>query len=506
MYAPSMRWRSLIILWILAGVYLIWWVGMNPLPDGYQNEYLLVGNAYDLWGALTDGDVWHLRWYMYTGYWPWGLYAVPWPFMAILGPTRLALVLGNLIHLGVLLAAVNQLGRALGGRLAPVLILLCPGVFGTLVRFEPNLAAIAWTAAGLAALVNSQGFERARASWVFGAALGLGLMMDRLTVAFFLLPALIPMLYGISRRGLKHMAQAGGITLLLIAAYYREFLMRHSHELLSQAGTGEIDSAGAMTEMPALFEWAYYPLTLIDSQAGPVLGIAMLLGLFGRMTKPRAILLASIVGGVGFFTLVSKNQVFYTLPILAPLAVLAATRPKWAWIGIVGGLASFLSFGTGAVPGGTWLPERFVTPRHTLARPPLPLDVDLQTSLQALGRGNDEPPEHVVVLSQDHQLFEGFLLLAVREAWPNTPARGVVMDPHGTFEMFHEIDAFLWVGPRGEAWPNAADIEAEMKGDHMDPDTMPPAPRVVQASSEAFVEVSRSPTGTDRDIVVFHRR
>ena len=88
-----------------------------------------------------------MRWYMYTGYWPWGLYAVPWPFMAVLGPTHLALVLGNLIHLGVLIAATNSLGRALGGRWAALLVVLCPGVFGPLVRFEPNLAATAWTAA-----------------------------------------------------------------------------------------------------------------------------------------------------------------------------------------------------------------------------------------------------------------------------------------------------------------------------------------------------------------------
>ena len=185
-----MQLRYLFVLWLLAGAYLLWWVHGNPLPDGFQNEYLLVGNAYDLWGALVDGDIWHLRWYMYTGYWPWGLYAVPWPFMTILGPTRLALILGNLIHLAVLLVAMRSLGHAVGGKLGPLLVVLCPGVFGTLVRYEPNLATIAWTSAGLACLVRSNGFERQRASWGFGIALGLGLMMDRLSIAFFLLPAI----------------------------------------------------------------------------------------------------------------------------------------------------------------------------------------------------------------------------------------------------------------------------------------------------------------------------
>ena len=210
----------------------------------------------DLWGALTTADFWHLRWYMYTGYWPWGLYAIPWPFMAILGPTRMALVCGNLIHLAILLLAVNHMSRRMGGRWGALLVCLCPGVFGTLVRFEPNLAAIAWTSAGLAALIDSNQLQKKRAVWLFGVSLGIGLMMDRLTVAFFLLPALLPLLFSTNRRGLIHMAQAAGITLLLTAAYYREFFLRHSGELLSQATTGEIDSTGTFTEVPALIEWA----------------------------------------------------------------------------------------------------------------------------------------------------------------------------------------------------------------------------------------------------------
>jgi len=500
------RWSSLFILWLIAGAYLTWWVGANPLPDGFQNEYLLVGNALDLWGALTSGDVWHMRWYMYTGYWPWGLYAAPWPFMAILGPTRLALIMGNLIHLAVLLVAMKSLGRTLGGKWAPLLVCLCPGIFGSLVRFEPNLAAIAWTGAGLAALIASQGLRNRRMVWLFGACLGLGLMMDRLSVAFFLLPALMPALWGAGRRELINIAQGLGITFLLTGAYYREFFNRHSHELLSQANTGEIDSAGVMTELPALIEWAYYPLTLIDSQAGAVLGTVMLLGLFQRRTRSTMILWAAIGGGVGFFTVISKNQVFYTLPILAPLAALAASKPRLALIGIAGGIWSFAGVGVGVIDGGPWLKEAWVSPRHTLARPPIGLGVELNPALNLLATSDGSAPAHVAVLSEDHKLFEGFLLLSVRERWPETPARGVVMDPHGTFEMFHEIDALLWVGKAGQPWPSAADIEAQMREDHIDPDSMPPAPRVVEAQQDAFEEYGRWPTDSGRELVVFRRR
>ena len=367
MYAAPVRWRSLTLLWLLAALYQGWWLAHNPLPDGFQNEYLLLGNAMDLWGALTQGDVWHMRWYMYTGYWPWGLYAAPWPFMAVLGPTRVAMVMGNLIHLAVLLVAVNAMGRALGARWAPLLVLLCPGVLGTLVRFEPNLAAMAWTAAALAFLVRSRGLQDRRMVLGWGAALGVGLMMDRLTVAFFVLPAILPLLWRADRRAWGHVAMGAGITAVLTGAYYREFFMRHSAELLSQAPVGEIDSAGMVSASGGVQDWFYYPLALMDSQAGPLLGGLMLWGLIGRVRGPRAILISSVGAGLLVFTLIAKNQVFYTLPILGPLAVLAATKGRWVWIGVIGGLWSFLSVGVGAVPGGPWMPASWVQPRHTLA-------------------------------------------------------------------------------------------------------------------------------------------
>ena len=80
------------------------------------------------------------------------------------------------------------------------------------------------------------------------------------------------------------------------------------------------------------------------------------------------------------------------------------------------------------------------------------------------------------------------------------------MDPHGTFEMFHEMDGFLWVGPRGEEWPSVDRIETIMRANHTDPETMPPAPRVVASQQGAFGEVGRWPVGESMDLVVFGRR
>ena len=82
--------------------WFLYWIDQNPLPDGYQNEYLHVGNAYDLFQALIDLDVWHMRWYMYTGYWPWGLYAVSWPFLLIFNMSYSSLLYSNWIYIGIL--------------------------------------------------------------------------------------------------------------------------------------------------------------------------------------------------------------------------------------------------------------------------------------------------------------------------------------------------------------------------------------------------------------------
>ena len=62
-------------------------------------------------------------------------------------------------------------------------------------------------------------------------------------------------------------------------AYYREFFIRHSSELLSQAPVGEIDSAGTLltSTNPIVM---YYLFSLLDSQAGWAIGLLMLMGVF----------------------------------------------------------------------------------------------------------------------------------------------------------------------------------------------------------------------------------
>ena len=205
------------LLWLAAAAWMGWWLTSNPLPDGYQNEYLHVGNAFDLWGALATWDVWHLRWYMYrVAPWPWGLHAPAAPLFALLGPSHGALVATNLLHLAVLLWATSRLGRVFSAPLAPLLVVLAPGVFGSLVRYEPNLAAIAWSAAALACAVSSRGLRDRGMVIGWGCSLGIGLMMDRLTVGFFALPVVLSSMFPGARIDLPGWLAAGiGLTLYM---------------------------------------------------------------------------------------------------------------------------------------------------------------------------------------------------------------------------------------------------------------------------------------------------
>lgn len=519
-------------VWLAMAAYLAWWLHHNPLPDGYQNEYLHIWAALDLWGALVDWDVYHLRSFMYEPYWPWGFHLAAAPVFALFGPSRGGLVATNLLHLAVLLWGLARLGRRLDAPLAPLLLALTPAVTGTLVRYEPNLAVMAWTAAGVACLVDSDGLRRRGPTVGWGLCLGIGLMLDRLTVAFFLVPAVAPLLAGLlgpDRRWVgRNLLGAGLVTLFCTAAFYREWLSRHTAELVGQAPVGEIDAAGTLTTAAGP---AYYPLTLLDSQAGSLAGaafaVALVVGvvdLVGRLRRgdrwqAHAVLLSTVLVPTLFFTLVAKKQVFYTLPALVPLAVFAATRWWLSWPALLGGAWAVAVGSLGLPLAAPWvlgaMPDPWVSPRHTLARPPTFETWPIEQALAALPRepadlaaqraappGADGP--HIAVFSQDDRFYEGFLVLAVRAGVPGSQARGVVLDPKGTFELFAHAQALLTVSPRESGWPTADAISRELLADHYVLSEQPDVAGVVAQAEEQFVQTARFAAG-DLDLVVWTR-
>jgi hypothetical protein len=468
----------------------VWWLLNNPLADGYQNEYLHVGNAYDLWLALAEGDIWHMRWYMYTGYWPWGFHAAPWPFLSLFGMGRMQLVAGNLLHLAALIAAYRLISSQARAPLALCLLLLSPGIFGALPRFEPNLANVAWTALGVSMLVRSRRLNQPYYCIGWGVCLGVGLLMDRLTVLFFLFPAALPLLWRADRIQWRNWGLGVMVAVFLSAAYYREFFLRHTEELLGQAPVGEIDATGALTVADNGIPALYYVLSLVDSQAGPFIGAAMLAGLFiaardwrnEGMPVHDQVLVACCLPALLFFSLVAKKQVYYTLPVLFPLSIWAAQAGKWRWLALAGGLAGWLGTGWGIGPDTiALLPEKWVAPRHVLARPPT---FDEWPSDEAFSKLSSKGS--MVVFSQSSALYEGFLVLLARERFPERRIRGLVLDPKGTMEFLGETESFLWAGASENGWPAAGEIQAELLSDHYDLNSLPPVDSAVHSMQNDF--------------------
>lgn len=462
------------------GVETLLWLDANQLPDGYQNEYLHVGNAMDLWGAVVDRDWWHVNYYGAANYWPPGFYIAPWPLFAVFGASHHAMVLTNLLHLALLLWATFRLGEAIGGArvgwMAMALVPLYPSVFGNLVRFEPNVALIAWVTFAALCLVRSEGLVRLKWSTAYGLACCVGLMMDRLSFGFFLL---WPTLWCLRRRGAwKGFLLAAGLVLLLTGWWHWNFAQLHLQEVLSQQAVGEIDSAGTLSES-AKAPLLYYPLILLDSQAGPVLGLTGLAALLmGR--RQSAIPLVIVLGSMGVFTLIAKKQAYYTLPMLGCLAVLTADALR----GRAGAMAfaALMLFGVEQHYSGLWknartlLPEAWVMPRHPQALPPRGAELPIDEVAEAAADVGQ-----TVVFSDDYSWFEGFVVLNLRQRlWPRQ-VRGLIGDPTGTYEWMDDADTFVYVSLQGdETWPSRSRMETALEQHHYTLSELPPAIEAIE--------------------------
>ncbi|MCB9745262.1 MAG: glycosyltransferase family 39 protein [Alphaproteobacteria bacterium] len=534
---------ALLILGLLAfmGWELSLWSARNGLPDGHQNEYLHVGNALDLWGAWVDRDAWHLRYYLGTNYWPPGFYLWPWPLFALLGATHQAMVLSNLGHLALLLMGAYLLGRELAGRRAGMvavgLVALYPCVSGNLVRYEPNVPVAAWVTLGAWALIRARGFSERRASLLFGLIAGVGLLMDRLSLGVFLaLPAAVEWGIGLraappgERRGvLLGGLSAVGLVALVSGWWHLAFLRFHLDEILSQTDTGEIDSAGQLTEAAAArLDWLYYPLSLLDGQAGLFLGalglLAVLVATGGLRERARRVPWLVVVLSTLLFTLVAKKQAFYTIPMLGCLAALSAEwlvsrreRDPWAplrWavlaLLVVQGAHqhAYRYWGRGLPLPGVWaerlggqlIPERWVQPRHPQSLPPGNRDLPVDALAASLGRSD------VVVFSEDSDWYEGYLVLQLRERLPGARIKSVVGDPQGSYEWMGVAHAFVMVGEGGAPrWPSEAHLAEALVRNHYSLSELPPVVDAVLEVRGRFQLVAWWPLTGGRWVAAWRR-
>ncbi len=520
------------------------WLGRNPFPDGYQNEYIHVGNAYDLFDALIRWDTWHLRYYVAHAYWPPLFYGATWPLQALWERGRDALVMTNIAWLALALASAYHLARGrVAGIAAMLLLALSPALFGTLVRYEPNIAQLACLGFTLLALQRSRGFEHLGWSLLAGLGLAAGLLTDRLgTAPFVALPLLLTLLPAPAppppaqrvrippgaaaelpppppwRLPWKGLLAFGLLLLVLAGPWYLQWLDSQLQEVSSQLAAGEIDAAGDLTERPAELgpRWLYYPLVLLDSQAGPVLGLWMLVALGaagvrwfrrggGPLRRPGTdgLLLASVGLGWLLFTLVQKKQVFYTLPLILPLAVLGGRLVARCGFARIPLLLLLLAAGLHQYGWRLWdqgsptlrslgaadpVPLSWVYPRHTMARAPSDIAFPMDELAGVIGSCERK----LVVFGDHHAYYEGFLLLALREAYPGCGVHGLRGDPNGTYEWFRVADGFLVVreGAAGR-WPTETAMNGALESDHYDPSELPPVVEMIVHHAPAWQEAAR---------------
>jgi hypothetical protein len=474
------------------------WHRANGLMNGTQNELWHVLNAINLWDATpwVNNDSTPLNYYLWTNYWPPGFYFFTWPFLALWGASHQVLVMSNLGHLSILLWAVYQLGREVRdprtGGMAMCLVLLYPSITGNLVRFEPSVALAAWVSLGALALLRSRGFSDLRWSLSFAAISAAGLMMDRLSYAFFLgIPAGIELWRGM-RSGqvavrLKQAAAALFLLLILCGYWHWNFIQNHLPEILAQGGAGNIDSQGTFTEHRpafALRTWLFYPAVLVDDQAGMLPGVLALGGLIAWFLRPPGkdrVLATVVVSSVLVFSLIQKKQVYYTLPMLGCLAVLSANwlagqgRRGRILFAIVcaGGLHQIgLRMLERPMPlpgvasqwiGAPVLPKDWVDRAYPQARPPLWLELPIAEIIAAL------PPGEILLYSEDPVWTETYAVLHLRERMSTRRVWQVVGNPQRAFESIHSAQALVHLSPgKNPGWPRASEIDAAIQSQNPD--------------------------------------
>ncbi len=466
---------------------LLWlrWMSGAEIPSGSRDEFFLVEVATELVFGRHDLTTEQLRGLTLEAYYP-PLARLPGMVALALGGGYHAMVASQLPWAAVLVVAVVGLARRAGGRWTPAiavaLLFAYPAVADATHRFEPNLAATACTTAALAAWFASDDLRDRRAALVLGLFAGLGLLVDRLGAApFVVVPVLLSV---VRRRGeLRDVAVgvglAAGATCAVAGWWYGAFFLpNYLHELLPQWFGGEVGARGDLEEVrPPLLLWiGHYLLLWIDSQLGLVAGVvgwfALAAALLGRLGERARDLAACVAGGLLLFTLVAKRQPFYTVPLLPSVAVLSAAAlqawarpiPGAAGAGVVSAviIASLLpnaarsgthpNLPQGAlagwlVGGASPLPESWIGERFPIGAEPLGLGLDVGGLVQDVARHGTPASAPIAVWSSSSAVSESQLLSLLRMERRNRAADGVTVNPEWFEQAVPALGALVTVHP-----------------------------------------------------------
>jgi len=225
---------------------------------------------------------------------------------------------------------------------------------------------------------------------------------------------------------------------------------------------------------------------------GPALGVLTFVGLLlyalrGRKTldaEPRGLLEAWLLGGLLILTLLGKKQPFYSIPILAPAAILAAVgwsalpqrRLRAGVAAVVLLLAAhqflFLTHHRGLVPSpGRWawfagaspFPAQWLGYEYTQAAAPFEQNLRLgEVGSLCRSRTSKERP-NTLLFSEGGGAEEGQLMPTLRLALDTRLVEGIRKSPPEAIEEnFATTNCFVYVGTAGRHWPTAESVRATM--------------------------------------------
>jgi hypothetical protein len=479
------------------------WFQANDLPDGFQNEFVHLFTLTEIWFRGRDEGIaaaWPALW---DEYYPPGIHAVGSFALALFGPGREVATQSQLLFLLLLVAAAARLTFELGGRgpafVVAVALTSSPAIFGNVRRYEPNVAVAACAALVMARLVLLPRIGTRWQSLLLGFLLAMGLLVDRLSVGLYVgVPLLLVLASDL--RASRSSVEPGrwrrwGLvaltTALLAGPYYLRFFDLHWEEVRSQLH-GEITARGIETgAAPFLSAQGalFYPLSIFDCQLGPLYTLAATLGLLGwvraRRDLPadrRRILEAAVIVPLVVLSLLGKKQPYYSIPVLAPLLVIAVLglrallpgrRPVLVGLFVLVAMHQvlFLTRGRGLIPApGRWawfagqppLPKDALGETYVQAAPPFHQGLQIER-IARLCRSVEGERRSVVLYSEGQAAYEGQLMPTLRLALDRREVEGLVMGPPAVLDHWARSGCFIFVDRDGAPWPTPLGIERTLE-------------------------------------------
>lgn len=326
-----------------------WWIQTDTRPQSvdaatHLRRALGYADAFRRFSPRELWMLWRAEWGMYT--YPPLFQILSGAFIAVGARPALAGVFSNMLFLWIAIVSLIQIGR----RAFESLVGVVAAALFTAYMFTSHLMQNALLDLGLSAMVawtfwrllKTEGFTSRRHSVVFGAVVGLSMMVKQMTLPFVALPVL----YILGRRWRAFgretavcLGLSAGAACLVTLPWYALHIgilrqITHFNQYVAPKAEGD--------PMPWTLEGAsYYLQVMAEDQVGVPLLIMAAIALIGwtvatlrrnsdPVTAPareaRGVILCWLFGGLGAVTFLLFNKDYrYNAPVLPALALLTAS-------------------------------------------------------------------------------------------------------------------------------------------------------------------------------------